>query len=193
MKLLSCSLLALASLALVGCGSDDLTVYKVEKSTAEKKAPQEMMAQTADAGGHVHRPYDYDLPEGWSEKAAGGMRLASFDVKVDSAVLDASIVQLGPAAGDVLSNINRWRGQVGLPNATLEEIESQAITETSGLDKYRYWKLINADREDGGILAAMFHLPGAVLFVKVSGAPADVEKAESSFVVLCRSLRPHSH
>ena len=162
------------------------------KSTATK-APSPASHSDAGTDGHVHRPYDYDLPEGWVEKKAGGMRLASFDVTVDSAVLDASLVQLGPAAGDVLSNINRWRGQVGLAKATLEQIEADAKSGASGLDQYRYWKLLNADRDDGGILAAIFHLPGSVLFVKVSGAPAHIEKVESSFVDLCRSLRPHTH
>jgi hypothetical protein len=182
-----------------GCGSEDLTVYKVPKTPSSAQSKAEMSSTASSEshshshGGHVHRPYDFDLPQGWTEKQAGGMRLASFDVKVGEVTLDSSIVQLGPAAGDLFSNVNRWRGQVGLANADLTAIEGDAKKLKSGLGEVKYWPLINKDRPDGGILAAMIHLPGAVLFIKVSGDPSAVEKAEPQFVELCSSLRPHSH
>ena len=42
------------------------------------------------------------------------MRQASFLVHGDNgAVADISFVSLGPAAGNVLDNVNRWLGQLG--------------------------------------------------------------------------------
>lgn len=185
------SLTCLALVTLWGCGKDEVVVYQVEKS---KPAPQAASHGGHDHSGHVHRPYDFDLPEGWSEKEAGGMRLASFNVLVDGQTLDSSIVQLGSAAGDVPSNVNRWRGQVGLADAKAEDIDASAVSGSSELGPYRYWKLQNPEKaSDGGILAAMFHLPGAVLFVKVSGSASQMDQAEAGFAQLCKSLRPHRH
>jgi hypothetical protein len=51
------------------------------------------------------------------------MRQASFLVKGEKgAVADISFVKLGPAAGNVLDNVNRWLGQLGQPPVTPEKL-----------------------------------------------------------------------
>ena len=53
------------------------------------------------------------------------MRQASFLVHGDNgAVADISFVVLGPAAGNVLDNVNRWLGQLAQPPVTEEKLKS---------------------------------------------------------------------
>ena len=70
-------------------------------------------------------PFTWVLPEGWEEGKQSSMRLASYNVPLSGGgVGDFSLVQLGGVAGGVMANINRWRGQIGLGDATPEEIAS---------------------------------------------------------------------
>lgn len=67
----------------------------------------------------------WTLPEGWTETAGSGMRFATIQVPAEGQVLvegrkslEMSVIRLpkaGPWNAQVLSNVNRWRGQLGLP------------------------------------------------------------------------------
>jgi len=55
----------------------------------------------------------WDLPKGWTEARAGGMRLATLKPPVTGKI-DVSVIVLPGTAGGELANVNRWRGQIGL-------------------------------------------------------------------------------
>ncbi len=61
------------------------------------------------------------LPEGWQRAGEKAMRFASIDISTPEKQLDLSISSL-PKNGDwddqVLANVNRWRGQLGLEPST---------------------------------------------------------------------------
>jgi hypothetical protein len=62
-------------------------------------------------------------PPNWEPRPLSEMRQASFLVKGENgAVADISFVKLGPAAGNVLDNVNRWLGQLGQPQVTPEKL-----------------------------------------------------------------------
>ena len=82
-------------------------------------------------------PISWKVPAGWKEKAAGGMRLASFTSPTDSN-LDISIVSLSGAAGGVSANINRWMNQMHLVPLNEEELnqflsQQEKFTTENGL------------------------------------------------------------
>jgi len=63
------------------------------------------------------------------------MRLASFLVRGENgATADVSFVMLGPAAGNVLDNVNRWLSQIKQPAVTEEKLKSmvQPLATTRG-------------------------------------------------------------
>src|SRR3989338_4158623 len=60
------------------------------------------MAETAQS------PVRWTAPDGWQEKAASGMRLATFVVDGGAAKADCSIVILGGEAGNLKANVDRW-------------------------------------------------------------------------------------
>lgn len=58
----------------------------------------------------------WTVPEGWEEVAPTSMLLAKFVLSGSSGgQADVTVSMLGGDGGGLLANVNRWRGQVGLP------------------------------------------------------------------------------
>jgi hypothetical protein len=59
----------------------------------------------------------WKLPAGWQEQAGSGMRAATITIPGKDKPLELTVVALPWSGGptDVLSNVNRWRGQLQLP------------------------------------------------------------------------------
>jgi len=56
----------------------------------------------------------WSLPKGWTETQGGGMRYATL-TPPGAGKVELSVVVLPGAAGGEMANVNRWRGQIGLP------------------------------------------------------------------------------
>lgn len=97
-------------LCFIGCGSDEITVYKIAKES------EAVAAETAVTSNTAEEPFFCPKPTGWSQADPGPMQRARFEKTNDDgeqAVI--SIVVLPGEAGGDLPNINRWRRQIGLP------------------------------------------------------------------------------
>ena len=72
----------------------------------------------------------WTLPPGWQQKPAAGLRYATIEIpsagSKDATPLDLSVTVLSRSEPDVdaytLSNLNRWRGQLGLAPVELAEL-----------------------------------------------------------------------
>lgn len=77
-------------------------------------------------------------PEGWKEEAGSGMRAATFKIGPADSKLECTVISLpadDPTTDDyLLSNINRWRGQIGLGNISKTDI-SKAGTDSGEIRK----------------------------------------------------------
>jgi hypothetical protein len=77
--------------------------------------------------GGGERP-GWTLPADWKEEQGTGMRAATIRIPEGKATLEMSVIALpwrGTAA-DVLSNVNRWRGQMTLADAREEDLKEFA-------------------------------------------------------------------
>jgi hypothetical protein len=127
-------------------------------------------------------PLRYDTPEGWAPAAdAGGMRLVSLKAGEN---VDVSVVALPPIAGDVVANVNRWRGQVGLEAASPEDIQKQTeVVKIDGADA-AYVDLAgpeSAGADRPRIVAAMLPHGGQIWFFKMIGPSDAVGKQVDAF------------
>lgn len=68
---------------------------------------------------------DYDVPDGWEPGRLNQFRAAAFVVKDGVRQVEITVSQAG---GDLLANVNRWRGQVGLPAFTQKELAADSTT-----------------------------------------------------------------
>jgi hypothetical protein len=62
---------------------------------------------------------EWKLPESWKEQGASGMRVATLLIPAEEKPIEMSVMT---ASGDVLSNVNRWRGQMNLPHVDAAEL-----------------------------------------------------------------------
>ena len=63
-------------------------------------------------------------PASWEPGRMSSMRKAAFVAKDGDASVEITVIDLAASAGDLMANVNRWRGQVGLEpldQATLNE------------------------------------------------------------------------
>jgi hypothetical protein len=120
------------------------------------------------------------------------MRLGSFKVdgpNADSA--DVSVTAFPGDAGGLLSNINRWRGQLQL--SPLDEDQLGQIiqqTEAEGIPAYLvdFQTAENAPKPSR-ILGAVLHSVDRTWFVKMTGPPQLVESQRQKFLDFVKSFR----
>ncbi|MBI1368770.1 MAG: hypothetical protein GC162_08980 [Planctomycetes bacterium] len=124
-------------------------------------------------------PFTATTPDGWFPQPPSAMRLASFA----AGEADISASTLPPAAADPILNVNRWRGQLGLPPLASDD-ELKKATQTvkiSGLDAM-YFDMIGPESDGPNrkrTIAAMLPVVGQVWFFKITG-PADVVAVQKS-------------
>lgn len=169
-----------------GCGNDDINVYRVPK---EPPAPSELPAGHPDisaAPAKLQLTWTL-LPAGWTEIPPGEMRVASFKVTGDNGQqADVSAIPLPGIAGGDLSNVNRWRGQVGQPSVTEEELKATAESiEIAGQPAALY----DQAGESGRILAVIQHREGTAWFYKMTGDSELVAEQKPVFIEFLKSLR----
>ncbi|MEX2026828.1 MAG: hypothetical protein WEH44_05995, partial [Pirellulaceae bacterium] len=138
-------------------------------------------------------PIAYEVPEGWKERPAGGLRAASFEVVEGDKKLDISVIPLsleGPA-GDVTENVNRWRGQVGLPPQSGQDVAKE-VREVSG--KGIKWQIVELAGENPAtgpqmILGAIGKSNSAAWFVKLTGPAEMAQREKEHFDQFVKSLQ----
>ena len=127
-------------------------------------------------------PFEYDPPAGWRERPADEFRLAIFE-KVEQG--DRIELTLSKSRGGVAANVNRWRGQVGLDR--IDATESPG--ETVRVDGRLGFSVV-ASGKDRAIRGVVVPLENEeLLFVKLTGPPEAVAKAETQFRAFVESLK----
>src|ERR1041384_6575924 len=107
--------LLLAAVLTSGCGRDEISVYTVPKEQTAPLKQVDLPADHSAIGAPAAGPrLKWKTPEGWKEVQLGEFRVASFSVNgKDGKKADVSVIPLPGSAGGDVSNVNRWRSQVG--------------------------------------------------------------------------------
>jgi hypothetical protein len=190
---------------LCGCDRDDqqIKVYRVAKAPLETTplpGPSTMMPTnvSSPSAASVTAPgatIAAEVPKNWEAQPLSQMRLASFLVRGENgATADISFVALGPAAGNVLDNVNRWLGQLKQPAVNEEKLKSMiqpvatdrgdvAVVDISGQPE-------NGDpNKDGRILGAIAAEESGTAFFKMRGNAALVGAEKENFIKWVRASR----
>lgn len=190
---------------LCGCDRDDqqIKVYRVAKAPLESTPPPDassMMPTNASSpsAASLTAPgstLTADVPKSWEAQPLSQMRLASFLVRGENgATADVSFVALGPAAGNILDNVNRWLGQLKQPAVNEEKLKSLiqpvatergevAIVDLSGQPE-------NGDpNKDGRIVGAIAAEENGTSFFKMRGNAALVGAEKENFIKWVKASR----
>jgi len=181
-----------AVLGASACGRDDVTHFRVPKETQQASSPESsdappgpaVPAPPARKGGGLR----WTLPKGWADGAGGAMRFATLKPPV-AGKIDASVVVLPGPAGGELANVNRWRGQIGLPaldEAGLARARKVVRTKAGPLKVYDF---TSEGTPRSRLVAGLTEASGDTWFVKMTGDADAVSAARADFMQLLGSLR----
>jgi hypothetical protein len=167
---------------MTGCNGEDRSVrsYSVPKSTTA--VPQ--MGLSAASGGE----FIWEAPAGWETGRSSSMRLASYSVPAKGVMADCSLIALGGSGGGLVANVNRWRGQIGLPPWGEAEVQGAAMMIEGKMGEMTYFRLENPDQPQSAMLVTMISGAGRTLFAKLSAPLANLDAAEPAFLEFCRSI-----
>lgn len=135
---------------------------------------------------------EWTAPAVWKAKPATAMRQGSYDIPVkDGGVADLSISAFTGMAGGLTSNVNRWRGQVGLPPLPEDQIRAACETVTAnGLQ----FTMIDLAGPAGGtptrLLGAIAEFGSETWFFKLIGPDAGVAGEKPAFLEFLRTVKP---
>ena len=114
-------------------------------------------------------------PANWKAKDLGAMRKGSWAVGPEGAEADLAVTVFPGDVGGRLANINRWRGQLGLPHATAEVYAVKNPAKVGRLQGER----IDLRSNDGATAtcAILIEHQEATWFFKLTGPTTTVDSA----------------
>jgi hypothetical protein len=176
------------TLALVSCNNDKIEVYKIPKEAVNVA----MQSGLADLAPPPSNPAQWNKPDGWIEQPLSEMRLGSFKVEgANNASADISVIAFPGEAGGVISNINRWRGQLQLP--PLDEDQLSQIIQRIEVDNFPTSLVDFRTAENSPkplrLLGAVLQVADRTWFVKMTGPPELLEGQRQKFLDFVRSFR----
>lgn len=178
----------------------DIRSYTAPKpaTTPVMKPPSAVAAGPASSSPPNLR---YEVPDGWVDRGAGGMRLATLTIGEPSAGREITVI---PASGTLRSNVERWQKQLTAeadPAAVAQAVDRALnAAETIDIDGTKATVVmlcdnLAADPAESGdtsqaILGAMIPLEDSVaLFVKYKGEAAVARQEKARFLKFVSSLR----
>jgi len=196
----NCAFLLLALLLITACGNDEPTTYQVPKQpTPPTSAPPVMGTPSDDAAvlaAHqamaaqmpVDAGFTSTLPKGWTEVPGSGMRKQSYAIAGTS--IDFYLISL--AMGDVPSNVNRWRGQVGLSSATPEDIAKELQTFQADGHTVSLIEIYN-DEGGKGIIAAIIDLAPQYWYFTAKGSVDELKANAADMRAFLEAIKFKGH
>jgi hypothetical protein len=160
-----------------------------ERRAGARRAPE---SGTPRAPTKAEPRVAWTTPEGWTERPATGMRLATF---VPAAHEDVECTLFVMSAGGLVENVNLWREQMGAEALSEAEVAALPTVKVLGQDaplvevRGSFMGKRGREIEDATLLGLICPLEGRNVFVKMVG-PAEVVEAERErFLALVASLR----
>src|ERR1041385_1683578 len=159
-------------------------VAAVCNAQTQAKSPQMAAMPPQDAGAPQIK---WNTPNGWTEIPPSSMRYASFSASdKDRGQIDISVVTFAGDGGSDADNVNRWRGQIGLPPVDENTVNSQVAPLKAADTTFATTDIAGAKART---VAAWTRRDGRVWFFKATGPNAAVEKEKPNFVKFIESVR----
>jgi len=204
------ALLALLGLlsVLTACREAKVTSYRAPKDSAAPRqapaAPQEQLPPGHPAIDAAmppdHPPVDgtapaaaapaadsaltWTAPANWTPKPGSGMRRATFSISGPEGAADLAVISFPGDVGGDLANVNRWRGQLGLPpvpdlSGALDPLEANGL----------HIRVFDAANQGNRMLGAIVPVSGETWFFKLTGPDALVAREKPAFLAFLKTVR----
>ncbi|MEO6434335.1 MAG: hypothetical protein ABIP55_01050 [Tepidisphaeraceae bacterium] len=188
-------LTSLLVVAALGCEKEEaISVYHAPKEAAPevRAAAQPAANPSNSAAGSADRLH-WDVPAGWKESPAKqSMRVATFVVADGNPPVELTVIPLGAEAGALLPNVNRWEGQLGLPQSTQDQLAQIVKSQKVGELDVAIVDLTGPETATPRqrMLAAIAPFGGKIWFFKMSGQVDVIAAQKANFDAFVASLHP---
>lgn len=134
----------------------------------------------------------WEKPESWRAGGKLSMRLASYTIEgQDKSTLDVSISRFPGDVGGLFSNVNRWRGQLGLDHFTdPSELEPLVFAFKTENFVFQWVGLENDVSPPKRMEVAILELNGFTWFIKIMGSRDIVMAEHEHFEAFVRTIQP---
>lgn len=166
---------------------------------AQTSVDQSSTASTAkEPAKEPEKPIRYEVPEGWSETPASGMRMAAFSIAEGQQSGEVTVIAAG---GEIDANIGIWLGQVGMEaseenkQATLQAAEALSVNATDAKLYHIQGSKPTAGESESDTVAESILITdipwreGQSLFVKFKGPSAMAAAQHEKFVEFVKSIQ----
>jgi hypothetical protein len=127
-------------------------------------------------------PFTFAAPAGWEPAPASGPRLLSLRAGAGG---ELSVTRFPGDVGGALANVNRWRGQVGLPALDALPPDAFAAVQVGGLAG----QLLELTGETKAQVVALVPRSGETWFFKLAGDAAGVAAERERFLAFLASVQ----
>ena len=160
-------------------------------STNVKRVPSGQSSGVEAADDSSAKP-TWDVPAVWQETPAGQPLLARFEISGSEGKAEVTVSAFPGAAGGLLANMNRWRGQIGLKAVSQAEAE-KLVTSLDVMGGKAMLMDMNGQNPGTGqkvrLITAIVPREGQTWFYKLMGDPAVAEREKAAFVKFVQSVR----
>lgn len=135
----------------------------------------------------------WQAPAGWQEVPGGQFLVAKFNLSVGGDAQAA--VNISASAGDgggLVSNVNRWRKQLGLAELSGDEINKSVVTLDVAGGKANLVEMSGTDARTGQpakVIGAMVPQAGQTWFYKLMGDAPAVEAQKDAFTRFVQTVK----
>lgn len=175
-------------LAAAGCGRDEVTHVRVPKSAQASPPPPPPQPAEISPPPAPGASLSWTLPKGWKQQIAGGMRYATLTPSSGGRVEVSVVVLPGPAGGE-LANVNRWRGQLGLPPIGEPGLPAARAIVRTQAGPFSLYDIEGEGKSRSRMIAALGAVEGSTWFIKMLGDAPAVGAARADFLHLLEGLR----
>jgi len=177
---------ALTTLLLPGCDRQQVRAYRAPKDTVTPAAATNAATEAGPSSLH------WKLPQGWQELPPSSMRVGSFAVTgPNNQKAQVAIIPLAGGAGGDFENVNRWRGQVGLPRVGQDELAKLADNVEIAGERGPLFEFagvpLDGDKKTR-LLAAILHRSGTAWFFKMTGDDEWVAAQKPTFLQFLKGV-----
>ena len=132
----------------------------------------------------------WTVPDGWKEAKGDGVSMAAFAAEEGKRSVRTTVSVLG--GNDLLQNMNRWRGQLGLPSWTKEELSKSAKTLTVDGTDGSFVELVGKNSKTGepaSTLGVIIPRGGSSWFFKLTGDVELAQREKANFEAFVQSVK----
>lgn len=200
-------------LALAGCRDREIRSYRAPKdpappATAAAPAAGALPADHPPIGGQAAAPggdmagtpvatasgnaLTWTAPAAWTAKPTGPVRKGSYAINGDAgAVADLAITAFPGDTGGLFANINRWRGQIGLPPIEQAQLDTAVQHLDIGAFHIDFADMLGtANGQPTRLLGAIVPHEGQTWFFKLTGPDALVSAQRAAFREFLATIKP---